>query len=103
MTEARWQQIKALVEAAVERPPSERAAFVAAATGGDEALRREVESLLEWDSSEFGFTDRLPVRLTLPPANRLEIRRFQRRHRSRAEHHRRTVPRRRPAWRRGNG
>ena len=73
MTEARWQQIKALVEAAVERPPSERAAFVAAATGGDEALRREVESLLEWDSSEFGFTDRLPVRLTLPPANRLEI------------------------------
>ena len=68
MTDARWQQIKALLEAAVERPPSERAAFLVAATGGDETLRREVESLLEWDTSAVGFTDRLPGRHTRPVA-----------------------------------
>ena len=62
MTDARWQQVKALFEAAVERPPAERAAFLAAATGGDEALRREIESLLESASSNPGFTNRLPFR-----------------------------------------
>ena len=59
MTDARWQQVKALFEAAVERPPVERAAFLAAATGGDDALRREIESLLDSASSDPGFTDRL--------------------------------------------
>ena len=62
MTDARWQQVKALFEAAVERPPAERAAFLAAATGGDEALRREIESLLDSARSDPGFTDRLPFR-----------------------------------------
>ena len=62
MTDTRWQQIKALFEATVERPPSERAAFLAAATGGDEALRREVESLLDAHGTDIGFTDRLPFR-----------------------------------------
>ena len=66
MTDARWQQVKALFEATVERPPSERAAFLTAATGGDEALRREIESLLEAHSSKTGFTDRLPFRDTSP-------------------------------------
>ena len=47
MTAARWDQVKALFQATVDRPPSERAAFLAAAVGGDDALRREVESLLE--------------------------------------------------------
>ena len=60
MTDARWQQVKALFQAAVERPPSERAAFLAAATGGDEALRREIESLLDSHSSEIEITDRPP-------------------------------------------
>jgi Tol biopolymer transport system component len=72
MSDSRWQQIKALLEAAVERPPSERAAFLVAATGGDETLRREVESLLEWDTSAAGFTDRLPVRQPLPQADHAE-------------------------------
>jgi hypothetical protein len=60
MTDAPWQQVKALFEAAVERPPAERAAFLAAATGGDDALRREIESLIASASSDPGFTDRLP-------------------------------------------
>jgi len=62
VTDQRSKQIKALLQAAVERPPSERAAFLAAATGGDEALRREIESLLEPDSSETRFSDRRPFR-----------------------------------------
>ena len=61
MSEARWQRVKALFEAAVDTPPPERAAFLAAATDGDEALRREVEALLDSDSSGIGFTDQLPV------------------------------------------
>jgi serine/threonine protein kinase/Tol biopolymer transport system component len=69
MTDARWHQVKALFQATVERPPSERAAFLAAAVGGDEALRREVESLLNSDSSDPGFTDRLPFRETSPAPN----------------------------------
>ena len=46
MTDGRWLRVKALFQAAVERPAAERDAFLAAATGDDEALRREVESLL---------------------------------------------------------
>jgi serine/threonine protein kinase len=45
----------------VERPPEQRGAFLAAATGDDAALRREVESLLASDTSHVGFLDRLPV------------------------------------------
>ena len=42
-------EIERLYYAALEREPSERAAFLAAACGSDEALRREVESLLSFD------------------------------------------------------
>jgi serine/threonine protein kinase/Tol biopolymer transport system component len=57
----RWSRVKALFQAAVDRPAEERAAFLAAATGDDAALRREVESLLASDSSDASFLDRLPV------------------------------------------
>ena len=53
--------MKALFQAAVERPVEERDAFLAAATGDDEALRREVESLLTSDASDDSFLDQLPV------------------------------------------
>ena len=46
MTPERWQEIERLYHAALERDADERAAFLAAACGGDEALRHEVESLL---------------------------------------------------------
>ena len=45
----------------MERPTEERDAFLAAATGDDAALRREVESLLTSDTSDASFLDRLPV------------------------------------------
>jgi serine/threonine-protein kinase len=46
MTPERWQQIEEIFEAAAERDPRERRAFLDAACGGDAELRREVESLL---------------------------------------------------------
>ncbi|HET9195673.1 MAG TPA: protein kinase [Vicinamibacterales bacterium] len=61
MTDERWRRVKALFQAAVERPADERAAFLAAATGDDAALGREVESLLASDASDASFLDRLPV------------------------------------------
>jgi TolB-like protein/Tfp pilus assembly protein PilF len=44
MNAERWQEVKALFEAALDRPPSDRAAFLGAVA--DPETRREVESLL---------------------------------------------------------
>ena len=61
MTDERWPRVRALFEAAVERPAEERDAFLVAATGDDTTLRREVQSLLESDNSQASFLDRLPL------------------------------------------
>jgi non-specific serine/threonine protein kinase/serine/threonine-protein kinase len=42
----RWSQVRQIFDAVVERPPSERPAFLQAACGGDDALVREVQTLL---------------------------------------------------------
>jgi Tol biopolymer transport system component len=55
VTADRWRRVKALFEAAVERPAEERDAFLVAATAGDVALRREVESLLASDGADGSF------------------------------------------------
>jgi Tol biopolymer transport system component len=59
VTDGRWQRVKAIFEAAVERPAADRAAFVAFEARGDEELRREVESLLAADAAEVSLLDRL--------------------------------------------
>src|SRR6202140_4707842 len=46
MDSDRWQQVDSLLQAALERPPKERDAFLRSACAGDEALEREVRSLL---------------------------------------------------------
>jgi len=51
MTTTQWQQIQELFEAAVDRPPQERRAFLDQACGDDPELRAEVESLLEHDEA----------------------------------------------------
>jgi len=61
VTPERWPRVKALFQAAIERPADERAAFLAAATGDDAALRHEVELLLASDAADVSFLDRLPV------------------------------------------
>jgi serine/threonine protein kinase len=49
MSSKRQNQIETVFAAARERPPAERAAFLAEACAGDPDLRREVESLLAYD------------------------------------------------------
>ena len=61
MTGSSWPRVKALFQAAVERPIEDRHAFLVAEAGDDEVLRREVESLLASDAMEGSFLDRLPT------------------------------------------
>ncbi len=49
MKPERWRQIDRVFNAAIERKPEERAAFLESACAGDATLRREVESLLASD------------------------------------------------------
>jgi serine/threonine protein kinase len=44
--DARWEKVEQIYNAALERPEAERAAFLGEACGGDEELRRDLESLL---------------------------------------------------------
>ena len=46
----RWQQVEKICQSALELEESQRAAFLEEACAGDEELRREVESLLRFDS-----------------------------------------------------
>jgi serine/threonine protein kinase len=46
MTPERWPQVKQIFQSVIERPPDERAAFLARACAGDPKLRSEVESLI---------------------------------------------------------
>jgi serine/threonine protein kinase/Tol biopolymer transport system component len=46
MESERWQQIKSLLQSALEREPGERSAFLNGACAGDSSLRNEVESLI---------------------------------------------------------
>src|SRR5438067_4637970 len=46
MNAERWQQIKTLLQSALEREPNQRAAFLAEACAGDEALRKDVDSFI---------------------------------------------------------
>jgi Tol biopolymer transport system component len=60
VTDERWARVKALFQEAIERPAAERDAFLGAAAADDDALRREVESLLASDAADVSFLDRLP-------------------------------------------
>jgi serine/threonine protein kinase/tetratricopeptide (TPR) repeat protein len=57
MDPARWRRVEEIYQAAEERKPEERAAFLAVTCAGEEDLRREVESLLAQPSSD-GMLDR---------------------------------------------
>src|SRR5262245_57947925 len=45
----RWQQVEKICQAALELEESQRRAFLEKACAGDEKLRQEVESLLQYD------------------------------------------------------
>ena len=55
MTPERWKRTEEVYHAARARPEGERAAFLAEACRDDDALRREVESLLTEETSDEGF------------------------------------------------
>src|SRR5687768_5160038 len=57
MTPERWRQVEETVHAALSCAEIERVAYLARACAGDEALRREVESLLAGQASTGGFLD----------------------------------------------
>ena len=50
MTPQRWREVEDIYQSAVELEPDSRAAFLASVCKNDEALRAEVESLLELDN-----------------------------------------------------
>jgi serine/threonine protein kinase/Tol biopolymer transport system component len=55
MTPERWKRIEKLYHEARTRAPADRSAFLAAACVDDEAMRRNVESLLDESDSDDGF------------------------------------------------
>lgn len=61
MDAERWAKIDRLFDEAMERPPHNRADFLANACKGDEPLRREVESLLDAHSQSASFLDTLAL------------------------------------------
>src|SRR5215831_6289293 len=57
MEPERWKQVDSVLNLVRERPPEERDAFLRQACAGDEALEREVRSLLSWHQRDRGFLE----------------------------------------------
>jgi serine/threonine protein kinase len=66
-----WTTVKRIHQSALDIDPSERAAFVDESCGGDEALRREVESLLTYAAEAESFLERpaVDIAATAPGAS----------------------------------
>ena len=54
---SRWEQVEKICQSALELEESQRKAFLQAACGGNEELRREVESLLKFDEHRDQFIE----------------------------------------------
>src|SRR5512143_4155330 len=70
MTPERWHAIERLYHAAQARDVEARAAFLTDACGGDDVLRREVESLLDYQLRAGDFIERPAAQGTLASAVR---------------------------------
>src|SRR5262245_29010751 len=57
MEPERWKQVDSVLTLVKERPPEERETFLRQACAGDEALEREVRSLLNWHRQEGDFLE----------------------------------------------
>ncbi len=69
MTPERWQRIEELVEAVREHEPGDRKKFLEAECGGDDALGRQVEAILESYDRVDSFLEN-PAALDLEPTER---------------------------------
>lgn len=58
MTPEKWQQVKSLVEQALEQDPANRLSFLSQACGQDKELYQEVEALILADSEMSGFLEK---------------------------------------------
>src|SRR5688500_9220666 len=66
VSDARWTQVRSILEAALDLPPANRIAFLDEQCGGDTALRREVESLMAADDVAGSFLDSTPAAVAPP-------------------------------------
>ena len=66
MDSERWQNVERLYHAAMECEESQRAAFLIRACGGDEALRREVESLVSYGGRSGRFIEGSALEVVAP-------------------------------------
>ena len=66
MKPERWKQIDEIFQAALERAPGERPAYLAQACPGDPALRRKVEALLAADEQAVSFIEAPAVQFAAP-------------------------------------
>ena len=72
MTPERWQQIREVLEKALELAPGERSAFLNRACSSDQSLRREVETLLaSSDDVRSSFLQTSGPRITLASGTKL--------------------------------
>src|SRR3984893_9174378 len=73
MTPERWQQIKLVLQEALELPPRQRSGFLAKVCSDDAALRQEVESFLALGDEEArtSFFQSSANHVTLPPGTKL--------------------------------
>jgi hypothetical protein len=60
MSAEHWREVETLLNEALELEPSRRTAYLAGACGGDESLRREVESLLAFEGQAGTFLETPP-------------------------------------------
>src|ERR1700728_1385748 len=72
MDSERWKQVDRLLQATLERPPGERSAFLRSACAADEALEREVRSLLVEAANGQGVLDR-PMETLLAESRTIEL------------------------------
>src|SRR5438094_785871 len=70
MTPERWREVERLYHAALARDAGERAAFLTETCGGDHELRREVESLFDYQAQARDFIERPAVHGRLASAVR---------------------------------
>jgi len=72
MTPERWQQIRDVLEKALELAPGQRSAFLDGACLSDQSLRREVETLLaSSEDARSGFLESSPLRITITSGTKL--------------------------------
>ena len=64
-----WSTVKRIHQSALDKDPSERAAFVRASSGGDETVLREVQSLLSYEADAESFLEQPAMHLAHRPSS----------------------------------